>query len=336
MKAEIKELSKYGREIIFEVDRETIEQEKQTVVKQISNSAKIPGFRAGKVPENVIQTRYQDAIKEKLIENLVSRCYLEVTNQNKIVSIIEPEVSDVKLDTTLSFKVYVEIKPTSSVKKYKDLVVKKIEPEPVTNEDVEKVLTQYEKSKEFAISVIDPEKRKAWKEKVGRQLLEYNKQKAIQAEEDQLWEELLQNSEIEIPEKLLFQRTRKIAEEWLGYMNLKEKTKDETDRIVDDTLKKAKPYAEEQLKKYFILEKISEQENIKISQEEIDESLQKASLKSRGSVSDIKKRLEETGRMDDWKEDLKIDKTFQFIKNNSRWIEKIILPGEKNETRKIQ
>lgn len=336
MKVEIKELPRYAREIVCEIDKESVELEKQSIVKQISGSAKIPGFRPGKVPENIIQTKYQDAIKEKLIENLVSRCYLETARQNKIVSIIEPEVADIKFDTTLSFKIYIELKPAVTVKKYKGIVVKRVEPEPVTDKDVENVLKEYEKSKEFAISVIDPEKRKAWKEKVNNQLKEYNLRKAAHAEEDQLWEEILRNSGIEIPEKLLFQRTRKIAEEWLGYVNFKEKTKEETDKIVDDTLKEAKPYAEEQLKKYFILEKIAELENIEISQEEIDESLHKASSKSGDPVLDIKKRMEDTGRINDWKEDLKIDKAFQFIKNNSQWIEKIILPGEKNEPKKIQ
>lgn len=335
MKTEIKELSKYGKEIIFEIDKESVEKEKGDIVKQISASAKIPGFRAGKVPENVIQIRYNDEIRKNIVENLVSRSYIDFINQSKINSIIEPEVSDVNLDTVLKFKVYIETKPDVTVKKYKGISIKKTEPEPVTDEDVEKVLNQYEKNKEVAVSIIDPEKRKAWKEKINNQLKEYNIQKALQIEEDLLWKEILQNSEVEIPEKLLFHRTRKVAEEWLRYMNLKEKTKDEIDKIVDDTLKKAKPYAEDQLKKYFILEKIAELENIEVSEKEMDESLAKASLKFGDSASDIKKRLEETGRLDDWKEDLKIDKTFQFIKDNSNWIEKIIIPGEKNENQKI-
>jgi FKBP-type peptidyl-prolyl cis-trans isomerase (trigger factor) len=331
MKTEIKEASKYGKEILFEIDKETVEKEKQVVIKGFLDTAKVPGFRPGKIPESVIQIKYSEEIKKQIIENLIRHSYLDFIKQSNIESIIDPEISDVKLDTVLNFKVYIETKPDTIVKKYKEIVVKKTEPEPFGNEDVEKVMTQYEKNKEFAISVIDPEKRKAWKEKIANQFTEYNKQKALQVEEEQIWKEIFQNSEVEIPERFLFNKTRKIAEDLLKSMDLTNKTKEEIDKIVDDTLKKAKPYTEDQLKKYFILEKIVEMENIDVSPGEIEESLQKVSLDLGDSASNIKKRLEETGRLDDWKEDLKIEKAFQFIKNNSKWIEKIILPGEKNE-----
>ena len=60
--------------------------------------------------------------------------------------------------------------PFSEIKKYKNLLLKKVKPEEVTEEKVESVLKEWERRPEFAASVIDPEKRRLWKKKIREQL----------------------------------------------------------------------------------------------------------------------------------------------------------------------
>jgi len=334
MKVEIKELPKHGRQLQFSIEKEAVDAERQEIVRQLAGTADIPGFRKGKVPEHIVSTRYGDIIREKLIEHLITHSYTDAVSEHKVVPVIEPEVSDVKLDGGLSFKVYVEIKPDVTVKKYKQLVVKKTAPEPVTDEAVEEVLREWEKRKEFATSIIDPEKRKAWQEKIRQQLTQMNAQKVAREEEDQLWKQMFENSDVVVPEHLMLQRARQITRDQFSHMDLQGKTQEEIEKIAQDLLEKIKPVAEDQLKKFFILEKVAEIEHLEVSGEELDESIQRLSKTSGETVEQVKKRLEESGRMEDWKDDLKVNKTFRFLRENAQMIERVVLPGEKHEPKK--
>ncbi|MCM8759511.1 MAG: hypothetical protein NC906_07060 [Candidatus Omnitrophica bacterium] len=328
MKVEIQQLPKHGRKILFEIESEKVEQEKQNIIREIQKTAEVPGFRKGKVPENVIATRYNDVIKKKVVENLITRSYLEAIKENNILPVIDPEIGDVKFENTLSFSVYVEVKPEVTVKKYKALTVKQVEPEPVTEQMVDEVLADWEKRKEFASSIIDPEKRAAWRKKIRQQLEQLSLTKAKRQEEEQIWKQLFEHSSIEIPEKLMLQRARSLAEQQLNYIDKKNKTEEEVRKIAIEIYEKMKPVAEEQLKKYFILDKIAEIEKIEVQDEEVENAIRQISLTSGEDYAQVKKRLEETGRIHDIRDDIRIEKTFEMIKNSAQNIKKIILPGE--------
>ncbi|MCX7704759.1 MAG: trigger factor [bacterium] len=328
MKVEIQQLPRHGRKILFEIENERVEQERINIIREIQQNAEVPGFRKGKVPEHVIATRYSDTIKKKVIENLITRSYLAAIKENNIMPVIDPEIEDVKFDNTLSFSVYVEVKPDVIVGKYKELTVKQVEPEPVTEKMVDEVLADWEKRKEFASSIIDPEKRAAWRKKIREQLEQLSIAKAKRQEEEQIWKQLFEHSKVEVPEKLMLQRARSLTEQQFNYIDTKNKTEEEIKKIANEIYEKMKPVAEEQLKKYFILDKIAEIEKIEVSDEEIDNAIRHICLTSGESYQQVKKRLQESGRIHDLKDDIRIEKAFDTVKNSAQNIKKIILPGE--------
>ncbi|MCM8821850.1 MAG: hypothetical protein NC831_03430 [Candidatus Omnitrophica bacterium] len=331
MKVEIQELPRYGRKILFEIEKERIDRETQNIVKKIQQTAEVSGFRKGKVPENIIVSRYNEDIRKKVVENLITESYINAVKENNLSPVIEPEVSDVKFENTLSFSVYVEVKPEVSIKKYKELVVKEVEPEPVTEQMIDEVLAEWEKKKEFASSIIDPEKRTAWRKKIRQQLEQISLNRAKSQEEHQIWKQLLEQCTIEIPEKQMLQRARYLTQQQFSYIDTKNKTEEEINKIAQEIFEKMKPVAEEQLKKYFILEKIAELEKIEVTDEELDNAIKRIALTSGEGYNQVKKRFIDSGRIYDVKEDLKIEKTFELVKNSAQNIRKIILPGEKNE-----
>ncbi|MCM8765124.1 MAG: hypothetical protein NC830_07190 [Candidatus Omnitrophica bacterium] len=331
MKVEIQELPRYGRKILFEIEKERIDRETQNIVKKIQQTAEVSGFRKGKVPENIIVSRYNEDIRKKVVENLITESYINAIKENNLLPVIEPEVSDVKFENTLSFSVYVEVKPEVSIKKYKELVVKEVEPEPVTEQMIDEVLAEWEKKKEFASSIIDPEKRTAWRKKIRQQLEQISLNRAKSQEEHQIWKQLLEQCTIEIPEKQMLQRARYLTQQQFNYIDTKNKTEEEINKIAQEIFEKMKPVAEEQLKKYFILEKIAELEKIEVTDEELDQAIRRIALTSGEDYNQVKKRFIDSGRIYDVKEDLKIEKTFELVKNSAQNIRKIILPGEKNE-----
>lgn len=335
MKMEIQNLPKSGIKLLFEIEKEKVDREKNNIIKEIQKNAEVPGFRKGKVPENVIISRYNDAINKKVVENLITESYLDAIKEHKLSPVIEPEVSDVKFEEGLSFSIYIEVKPEVSVKKYKELVIKQVEPEPVTEQMVDEVLADWEKRKEFASTIIDPEKRTAWRKKIREQLENLSTERAKRQEEEQIWKQLFeQTNNIEIPEKLMLQRARSLTQQQFNYIDTKNKTNEEIEKIAKEIFEKMKPVAQEQLKKYFILEKIAEMEKIEVSDDEVDNVIKRISLTSGEDYEQVKKRLTETGRIYDIKEDLKIEKAFELVKKSSNTIKKIIIPGEKNEEKR--
>ncbi len=335
MKIEIQQLPKSGRRILFEIEKEKFDQERNNVVKEIQKNAEVPGFRKGKVPVSVVETRYADFIKEKVLERIITESYLQAIKEYNLTPVIDPEISEVNFGDKVSFSVYVEVKPEFTIKKYKELVVKQVEPEQVTEKMVDDVLAEWEKNKEFASSIIDPEKRMAWRNKVRQQLEQLSAERARRQEEEQIWKQLFENcTGIEVPEKQMLQRARYLTQQQLAYVDTKNKTKEEIEKIAKDIFEKMKPVAEEQLKKYFILEKIAEIEKIDVSEDEIDQVIKRISMTSGEDFDQVKKRLTDSGRIYDIKDDIRIEKAFELIKNSAQVIKRIIVPGEENERKK--
>ncbi len=331
MKVEIIKKSELGRELNFIVEKEVVDETKRKILDEIKKDAEIDGFRKGKAPDDLIEKRYSSAIQEQLLRKLVTDSYINAIKENNLNSIVEPDIYDVKFDDNgnLLFKAYIEEKPDVKIEKYKEIPVKKVKPKEVTEKMVEDVLKEWEKTPEMKVALIDLEKRKAWKEKAREQLIAYSKARAEMEEEKQLWDELMKNIKFPVPEKLVNERAIRYTEEQLKAMNLENKSKEEVEKIAKEIFQKVKPMAEEDVKKYFILEKISELENINVDEKDVEERIEHISRVIGQPYEKVKEQIEKNGEMENLKEEIKIDKTFRFIKENANMIERIILPGEK-------
>ena len=331
MKVEIIKKSELGRELNFIVEKEVVDETKRKILDEIKKDAEIDGFRKGKAPDDLIEKKYSSAIQEQLLRKLVTDSYINAIKENNLNSIVEPDIYDVKFDDNgnLLFKAYIEEKPDVKIEKYKEIPVKKVKPKEVTEKMVEDVLKEWEKTPEMKVALIDMEKRKAWKEKAREQLIAYSKARAEMEEEKQLWDELMKNIKFPVPEKLVNERAIRYTEEQLKAMNLENKSKEEVEKIAKEIFQKVKPMAEEDVKKYFILEKISELENINVDEKDVEERIEHISRVIGQPYEKVKEQIEKNGEMENLKEEIKIDKTFRFIKENANMIERIILPGEK-------
>lgn len=332
MKIEIKRKNEIEVEIFYEANKEEIEEEKKNVIREIQKVAEIEGFRKGKAPENIIEKKFGETIREKIFENIVKRVYLETLKKENFVPIVEPEIYDVNYtDEKLSFKIDIELKPEVKIKKYKGITVKKVEAKEVKEEDVENVLKELEKKPEFASSIIDLEKRQMWKKRIREELEEREKNIARMEEERQLWDGLFKNSEFIVPEKLVNKRASKYTEYHLRKANLKGKTTKEIEDYAQEIFKIVKPYAEEEVKKYFILDKIAEIENINVDEKEINERIEILSRSIGKSFDEVKKEFEETGEIENIRDEIRINKAYKIVKENVNYIERIIIPGQEKK-----
>jgi trigger factor len=139
LKATVSEPSSYQRVINVEIPDEEVQKEFQVKLSKYKKEVKLPGFRPGKVPANLIKSRFGGAIRAEAIDDLVNNSYKEALTENKLTPVNEPKVSDLKAEKEgepVSFTIEIEVDPEIEITGYKNLKTK-ITPKKVTDEDID-------------------------------------------------------------------------------------------------------------------------------------------------------------------------------------------------------
>ncbi len=89
-------------------------------VKQYAKVARIPGFRAGKVPESMIRSRFARELRQEVLDSLVSERFRQALEEQKINPVSQPQVSELLLaeGAPLKFKATFEVMPEINIDGY--------------------------------------------------------------------------------------------------------------------------------------------------------------------------------------------------------------------------
>ena len=137
VKIEKKENSKV--EIEFTMPKEDFAKALDKAFVKNQKHFKVPGFRAGKVPRNVVEKMYGEGVLyEAVIEDCVDEEYQKAVIENKLEVVSRPEmdVKQIGSDKDFIYTVTVYVKPEVKVKKYKGLEIEKNDTK-VTKKDVD-------------------------------------------------------------------------------------------------------------------------------------------------------------------------------------------------------
>ena len=115
------------REIGVEVDADTVSKAFRTVVKKYQKLARIPGFRVGKVPEQVIKNRFAKEVRQEVLDSLVAERFQKAMEEQKLNPVSQPQLTDLMLadGAPLRFKAAFEVKPEIDVTGYDSIAVEK-------------------------------------------------------------------------------------------------------------------------------------------------------------------------------------------------------------------
>jgi trigger factor len=115
------------REVGVEVPADEVARAFKSVVKQYQKKARIPGFRAGKVPESLIRSRFADGIRQDVVESVLPPHFRTAIEQQSLKPVSQPQVTDLKLEDgqPLTFKAAFEVLPEFSVEGYQQVAVEK-------------------------------------------------------------------------------------------------------------------------------------------------------------------------------------------------------------------
>jgi trigger factor len=142
MKTTVKNLSETKVQLTITVDAEGLADAEKVALVKLSKSAKVPGFRKGKVPASVAAKHLDpQAVQEQLLDDAVSKALAEAFLAEKIQALDRPMV-DVKKyvpGELLEFTAEVDVLPPITLGDYKKLSAK-AEKVNVTADDVNDVI----------------------------------------------------------------------------------------------------------------------------------------------------------------------------------------------------
>jgi trigger factor len=98
MKTEFTEVSETRKHLSFEVPPEIVDAEIARVSQSLSRSARVPGFRRGKVPVKLVRQRYKDQILQEVAEDLIPRLVGTALRERNLEPLTTPDVRDVVLE----------------------------------------------------------------------------------------------------------------------------------------------------------------------------------------------------------------------------------------------
>lgn len=109
-----------SRSITVEAPAEDVQKAFDRVVKRYAKLARIPGFRAGKVPPALIKSRFAKDVRQEVLEGLVSERFRTALEADKLQPISQPQISELTLaeGMPLKFTATFEVLPTFSVDGY--------------------------------------------------------------------------------------------------------------------------------------------------------------------------------------------------------------------------
>ena len=141
MKTEFTDVSATQKTITIEIPVDIVDAEINRVAKGYTKQARIPGFRPGKVPTNLVKQRFKEQILHDVAHGLIPRAVDEALQERGIEPVDTPNIKDVALEEgqPLKFTANIETVPPFEVGDLSTIEAKSHSTE-VTDETVEKTL----------------------------------------------------------------------------------------------------------------------------------------------------------------------------------------------------
>lgn len=250
-------------------------------IKHLGEHVKIPGFRPGKIPEDVlIKNLGEMKVLEEVAELALAREFNNIVKEAKLTSIGRPEISITKLapGIPLEFSLKIYLEPEFKLPDYKK-TAKGIKEEKPDTTNIDKEVADVVKEiedlpagrQEGKFGLKEGQK---LEDMVKENLLKEKEHKAIEKKRLKILEELVKETKIELPkllvdaelEKMLAQFKGDVEQagiKWDEYIKQAKKTEDEIKTEWRDK-------AEDRVKAELIIFKIAEAEKIEPTKEEVE------------------------------------------------------------------
>jgi trigger factor len=136
------------RELVLDIPADEVAKAYRTVAGNYRKYAKIPGFRAGKVPETVIRRRFAAEIRKEVIDSLLPERFNKAVLDLGVKPVGQPQVTELTVEDgePLHVKAVFECIPDFSIEGYQSVTVDKPSVE-TTEEEFQQEIEQLRESR---------------------------------------------------------------------------------------------------------------------------------------------------------------------------------------------
>ena len=151
MQSQLEKLSECRVVLEVEVSSPEVDKALDAAYKKVAQQVTVPGFRKGKTPRAVIESRFgKEVLVEEALEIIVSETYQNALEQHKLEPIDHPEdfelIEPLQEGSGMKYKVAVDILPEVKLGDYSTIRVA-VEPEQITeerlNQEIERLRENY-------------------------------------------------------------------------------------------------------------------------------------------------------------------------------------------------
>jgi len=179
------------KQLKIEVPGPAVAAETERVIGEYRKRARLPGFRVGKVPTNIVRSRFKKEIEQDVVERLVPRYWHQAEAEQKLDPLLAPELGEVNLNLgeSMTFTATVETRPEISLGNYKDVPL----PDPSTEATGEEVDKQLEDLRRRAGEWKKVERPAGRGDRVVAEIVEGEaepQKTSFEVGEERVWEEL--------------------------------------------------------------------------------------------------------------------------------------------------
>ncbi|MFD3707233.1 trigger factor [Nocardia sp. NPDC058658] len=142
MKSTVEQLSPTRVRINVEVPFEELKPDFDKAYKALANQVKIPGFRPGKAPAKLIETRVgRGAVLEQVVNDALPNKYAEAVQAGEVKVIGQPEIEITKIEDgeELAFTAEVDVRPEIALPDYSGIEVS-VDSFTIGDDDIEEQL----------------------------------------------------------------------------------------------------------------------------------------------------------------------------------------------------
>lgn len=143
MKTTLEDISPVKKKLLIEIDSKEVDKKLNQAYGEIRKTAKIPGFRPGKVPRKILETYFGNQVIDDVTRGLISESFPKAVDEIKTFPLGQPilEKEALKQGQDFNYSAIIEVRPEFEVKDYLGLDVEK-EMFSISEEDVQKRLEE--------------------------------------------------------------------------------------------------------------------------------------------------------------------------------------------------
>ena len=125
LKVKSKKINDFTYELAISAKWIDIKEDFNSAKKKVAKEIKLPGFRKGKIPENILMSQYIHSVEMGFVQDFCEKYYLMALQEEKLTPINQAQLKDIDFsyEKDLSFKSEFEIEPTLSLPKFKKNMV---------------------------------------------------------------------------------------------------------------------------------------------------------------------------------------------------------------------